>query len=216
MCGTGFLYLILGIVASASHLAFSGEPAIGASGAINGIVGMALVLFPVNKLNCIYFFSMPFIGIFWKWGKFAVKAYWMILFWLVFDIMGAVLGGGNIAYWAHLGGFGAGMLIGYSLLLFNIIETYDPTLIEVLTGKAVERDIYDIDELSARIDTGSKQEPTSLESDHILEQSLLGGMSIQSAEPAKEPLPCLRVLKTTKKERDVYVSSLTKGIRLAM
>ena len=205
------LYLFLGIAASASHLAFSGESAIGASGAINGIVGMALVLYPVSKLNCFYFYSLPFIGMFWKFGTFVIKAYWMILFWLVFDILGAVFGSGNIAYWAHLGGFGVGMLIGCSLLLFNIIETYDPTLIEVLTGKAVEREIYDMDELAAKITPAAKQEAVVFESDRFQQEALQPDPSLQPIEPAKEPLPSLRVLKTTQREKDIYVYFINEG-----
>jgi membrane associated rhomboid family serine protease len=207
----GLIYLFLGIVASTSHLAFNGGAAIGASGAINGIVGMSLVLYPVNKLNCFYFYSLPFVGMFWKYGTFAIKAYWMILFWLVFDILGAIFGGGNIAYWAHLGGFGAGMLIAYSLLLFKIIETFDPTLIEVLTGKAVEREIYDIDELAARIRPAAKQEAVFFESDRIQEQALQPDPSLQPAELPKEPLPSLRVLKTTQREKDIYIYFINEG-----
>ena len=207
----GLIYLFLGIAASASHLAFNGGAAIGASGAINGIVGMALVLYPVTKLNCFYFFSLPIAGMFWKYGTFGVKAYWMILFWLVFDILGAVFGGGNIAYWAHLGGFGVGMLIAYSLLLFKTLETYDPTLIEVLTGKAVEREIYDIDELAARMRPPAKQEAVVFDSDRFQEQALQPDMSLPPAELAKELVPSLRILKTTQREKDIYVYFINEG-----
>ncbi len=206
-----FLYFFLGIVASAAHLAFNGYPAIGASGAINGVVGMSLVLFPVNRLNCFYFFSFPFLGIFWKSGKFVTKAFWMILFWLVFDIAGAIFGGGNIAYWAHLGGFGAGMFIGFSLIMFNVIETYDPTLIDVLTGKATERETYDMDQLAERIRTKKKQEQVPFKSDPILAQLLPSDTSIQPAASPKEPLPNLRVLKTTTREKDVFVYFINEG-----
>ena len=207
----GVLYLFLGIVASASHLTFSEGSAIGASGAINGVVGMSLVLFPVNKLNCIYFFSMPFMGIFWRFGKFTVKAYWMILLWLVYDILGAVFGGGNIGYWAHLGGFGGGMLVGYCLLLFNLVETYDPTLIEVLTGKAVERDTYDMDELAALASRKKKRENVLIEGDPVLDSLLQPDASLYPAEPVKELLPCLRVLRTATREKDVYVYFVNEG-----
>jgi membrane associated rhomboid family serine protease len=207
----GLLYLFLGIVASATHLAFNGNPAIGASGAINGIVGMSLVLFPVNKLDCIYFFSLPFIGIFWKSGKFTAKAFWMILFWLVFDLMGVILGGGNVAYWAHVGGFGAGMLIGFGLIAFNMVETYDPTLMEVLTGKAVERESYDMEELAERIKTKKKREQELYLGHEVAAQTLESDIDLQPAELAKEPLPVLRVLKAIRREKDVYVYFINEG-----
>ncbi len=41
-----FLYLFMGLCASLAHMIFSGEPALGASGAINGVVGVSLVCFP--------------------------------------------------------------------------------------------------------------------------------------------------------------------------
>jgi membrane associated rhomboid family serine protease len=207
----GFLYLFLGIVASASHLAFNGNPAVGASGAINGIVGMSLVLFPVNRLNCIYFFSFPFAGIFWRYGKFTVKAFWMILFWLVFDLLGAIFGGGNIAYWAHLGGFGAGMFIGFSLIALNVLETYDPTLLEVLRGKAVEHKTYDLEELAAIIGPEKKMEKELYLGNNTGMQSLQNDVEAFLAEPAKEPLPILRVLKTIRREKDVYVYFINDG-----
>ena len=204
----GFLYLFLGMVASATHLAFNGHPAVGASGAINGIVGMSLVLFPVNQLNCIYFFSFPFAGIFWRFGKFTVKAYWMILFWLVFDLLGAIFGGGNIAYWAHLGGFGAGMAIGLLLIAFNTLETYDPTLFEVMTGTAAVHKAYDLEELAS---TTRPEEKELYLGNKAGNKSLQNDVEAFLADPPKEPLPILRVLKTIRREKEFYVYFINDG-----
>ena len=143
------LYLFLGIAASAAHMLFDGRPALGASGAINGIVGMSLILFPVNRLHCWYFFSLPFAGLLWKSGRFKVRAYWMIGAWVIFDVLGVVLGGGNTAYWAHIGGFATGLFIGSALISFNVIETYDPTFFDVLAGRPLERTSYDLTELAS-------------------------------------------------------------------
>ena len=52
-------YLGLGIVAGISHLIFTGGSSLGASGAINGIVGMFLVFFPQNEITCYWIFSRP-------------------------------------------------------------------------------------------------------------------------------------------------------------
>ena len=46
------LYIGLGVLAGVSHLLFCGGRAIGASGAINGVVGMYLVFFPENSVSC--------------------------------------------------------------------------------------------------------------------------------------------------------------------
>jgi membrane associated rhomboid family serine protease len=142
------IYLILGFFASASQLLYSEVQSIGASGAIFGVVGMTLVLFPTNRIRCWYCFSMPIMGILWKSGRFEAKAYWIILFFLIFEnILPALKGGGSVGYGAHLGGFAAGIVFGVCLLLFKAVETYDPTLGELLTGERKERDTYDIDEL---------------------------------------------------------------------
>lgn len=207
----GFLYLFLGIVASASHLAFNGNPAIGASGAINGIVGMSLVLFPVNKLNCVYFYSFPFAGIFWKSGTFTAKAFWMILLWCTYDIIGVLLGGGNIAYWAHIGGFVAGMFIALALLLFKAVETYDTTLVDILMGKTVDRETYDMDELAERIRAKKKKEQILLDENYPEATPVQNDIGTEPAEPAKEPIPILRVLKTARRQTDVYVYFINEG-----
>ncbi len=125
------VYLFLGLCASSTHLIFSDIPAIGASGAVNGIVGMTLVLFPVNKLES--FFLFGFLA-----GKFFILSYMMIIIWFVFDIIGAVTGGGGIAYWAHVGGFVSGMAIATILLAYNRIAIYDRTLFDIITGHGRE------------------------------------------------------------------------------
>lgn len=102
------LYVTLGVVAGMAHLTLSGGSAVGASGAINGIVGVYLVLFFENAITCYYFVWILLLFLF---RQFTVSSYWMILFWLAFDIWGAARGGSGVAYFAHLGGFGAGFAV---------------------------------------------------------------------------------------------------------
>jgi membrane associated rhomboid family serine protease len=135
-----FLYLCLGVIAGVVHLVIDGHPAIGASGAINGVVGMALVLFPRNKIHTWYLFAIPFIWLF-KAGKFATKAYWMVLYWLVFDIIGSMGSPDGIAHWMHLGGFAGGMIIALCALKFNLIETYHLTFFDMLAGRTEEDEL---------------------------------------------------------------------------
>jgi len=132
------LYLLLGVCASAMHLTFSTHPAIGASGAINGIMGMSLVLFPVSRLKCVYAFVLPFAFI--KVGKFSIRAFWMITLWFVFDIFGILFGSGGVAYWAHLGGFAGGMIAGWAMLRLDRVAMFDPTLLDVIAGRADEEE----------------------------------------------------------------------------
>jgi len=120
-------YIGLGLVAGISHLVFVGGSMLGASGAINGIVGMFLVLFPQNEITC-YWIFFPYIR------QFSVSSAWMILFWLVFDILGVILGGGGVAYFAHLGGFAGGVVLASLMLKFKMVtmERYEKSLFQVI------------------------------------------------------------------------------------
>ena len=103
-------YLLSGIVAAFSH-AFtdpaSTVPMVGASGAISGILGAYLLLFPHARILLL----APVVGTTY------VPAGIVLGFWFVMQILsGASLGsqGGGVAFFAHIGGFVAGMvLIGF-------------------------------------------------------------------------------------------------------
>ncbi len=115
------IYLGVGLMAAAAHLLFTGGKAVGASGAINGIVGMFLIFFWQNEMDCfllVWLFIRPYVK------TFSVASYWMILLWLVFDIAGAAIGGGSVAYFAHLGGFVAGALLAIALLKLKWVTMY--------------------------------------------------------------------------------------------
>ncbi len=128
------IYLIFGILAAAAHLIFIGEKAIGASGAINGVVGMFLVLFPQNSISIRYF---GFLLVYPFWGRFTISSIWMILFWFAWDIWGASSGSPGVAYWAHIGGFLAGAAIAVLMLKMNWVtmERYERSLLEWLAGE---------------------------------------------------------------------------------
>jgi len=135
-----FLYICLGVIAGVFHLAIDGHPAIGASGAINGVIGMALVLFPRNKIHSWYLIAIPFIWLF-KAGKFAMKTYWMVLYWLTFDIIGSIGSQDGIGHWAHIGGLIGGMIIALCALKFNLIESYHLNLFDMFAGKTEESEL---------------------------------------------------------------------------
>jgi len=118
------LYVLLGVAAGVTHLLFDSDPAIGASGAINGVVGMYLVLFYENGITCYW---APIL-IYWR--QFTVSSFWMILMWLIFDIYGAARGGSGVAYFAHLGGFGAGFGVALYMCMKGWItmERYEKSL----------------------------------------------------------------------------------------
>lgn len=127
------VYLSLGLLAAISHLIFRGGPMIGASGAINGIVGMYLVFFPKNSISC--FMMLIFQPIF-----FSISGFWLILMWFVFDIWGATKGGAGVAYFAHLGGFAGGFVLAVAMLRwkFVVMERYEESILQVFKrGKKI-------------------------------------------------------------------------------
>jgi len=108
-------YLILGFFATTAYLIVNGAyPCLGASGAVNGVVGMYLVLFYRNSISCLLFL-FPFIRIF------SVSSFWIILYGSAFDIIGLLMGSQGIAYWAHLGGLVGGFLMSSGLLEYKFI-----------------------------------------------------------------------------------------------
>lgn len=125
------VYLLLGLASSVVALLFTpqiGERgSIGASGAINGVVGMYLILYPRNDITMLFL-----------WGRgvtFEVSGFWMILMWLAFDIYGAFQGMGNVGYFAHLGGFFMGAGLAVILLLTRRVvmdEKYEESLLDLI------------------------------------------------------------------------------------
>ncbi len=109
------LYLGFGIAAAAAHNIFDSGVALGASGAVNGIVGMATAMYPKNNVSMFYFFL-------YKMGTFELQLWVLSLIWLALDIYRAIGGESGIAAWAHLGGFFAGLVTGMIFLKYSIVE----------------------------------------------------------------------------------------------
>ena len=105
-------YLVCGIIASLAHVFVSVSmgsstliPSLGASGAISGVLGGYLLLFPKRRVRVIMFYQMM-----------EVPAIVAIGIWFAFQLISGigVLGdsqGGGVAFGAHIGGFIAGLLL---------------------------------------------------------------------------------------------------------
>ena len=117
-------YLVCGIIASLSHVFVSGSdsliPSLGASGAISGVLGGYLLLFPSRRVRVIM-----------GRGITTVPAFVALGIWIVFQVisqlgvLGGDQGGGGVAYAAHIGGFIAGLAL---IKLFDIGTQKDTVL----------------------------------------------------------------------------------------
>lgn len=117
------------------HNTVDGNLAVGASGAINGIVGMVLALYPLNRVHMLWVFMF-------RGGSCSCRAWMIIMAWFAFDIWGVAKGGGMVAYWAHLGGLAGGLAIGLVGLHFGWFQLtcYDNrSLLEILRGEEPAR-----------------------------------------------------------------------------
>ncbi len=104
-------YLLCGILAGLAHVYFSPAsaiPAVGASGAISGVMGAYIVLYPRVS---VYTWVPPFFFLYLN--SFLLLAYWFFLQLLSGVVtMGPEAGeGGGVAVWAHIGGFVAGVVL---------------------------------------------------------------------------------------------------------
>ena len=61
----------------------------------------------------------------------------MILYWLAFDIFGAIYGGGMLAYWAHLGGFAGGFGLAWLLVKKGVVtmDEFESSLLDIIDSR---------------------------------------------------------------------------------
>ncbi|MCK0138060.1 rhomboid family intramembrane serine protease [Aliiroseovarius sp. F47248L] len=103
-------YLVSGLGAALLQVAAdvsSVVPMVGASGAITGVMGGYLLLFPRARVDVLFIFVVIF-------RVFPFPAWLMLLLWFGLQVVNGALNwsqmGGGVAYWAHAGGFIAGFL----------------------------------------------------------------------------------------------------------
>jgi membrane associated rhomboid family serine protease len=108
-------YLLTGLVATGVHMLTaptSPVPTVGASGAISGIMGAYLVLYPRARVNYL-FFLVIFIKVI------SIPAWMALVWWFAWQVIAGLpqlnpVGrevSGGVAVWAHIGGFVAGVVL---------------------------------------------------------------------------------------------------------
>ncbi len=106
-----FFYILCGLAAAATQTLVnpsSAVPMVGASGAISGVMGAYVVLYPKVRVH-----MLVILGIFIT--RIVVPAYLMLGYWFLLQLVGGGLaqGEGGVAFWAHAGGFIAGAILIY-------------------------------------------------------------------------------------------------------
>jgi membrane associated rhomboid family serine protease len=105
-------YLLCGLAAAAAHVLSaptSAVPTVGASGAISGVMGAYLILYPNVRVNMLF---PP-----WIFRTFAIRAWIVLIFWFGGQALSAFFTpldpdvSNGVAVWAHIGGFVAGMVL---------------------------------------------------------------------------------------------------------
>ena len=109
-------YLLCGAIAAATQSIANPEstiPMVGASGAISGVMGGYIILYPKVRVHMLVILGFYI-------GKIAVPAYLMLGYWLLIQLVSGTLSvgqeGGGVAFLAHAGGFVAGMVL---IMLFR-------------------------------------------------------------------------------------------------
>ena len=105
-------YIIAGILATLSHYAIdpaSPTPLVGASGAISGVMGVYLLLYPRRRIRTLVIFGLITV--------IELRAAWLLLIWIALQTVQGLLSIGvsdqvSTAFFAHIGGFAVGVAAG--------------------------------------------------------------------------------------------------------
>jgi membrane associated rhomboid family serine protease len=152
-------YLVAGAASGFAHALLEAPPAIGASGAIAGVTGAFLVLFPATRVRCLMVLFI--IGIV------MVPSWFLIGLRIFFDFFSQVFGVRNdIANIAHLAGYGFGAAVAMILLWTGLLsrEPYDLfTLIRQRHRRRVIRGAVDAQaaQRKARVERAARPDPES-------------------------------------------------------
>ena len=122
------LFLLAAVASGVCHYATSDLAAVGASGAINGVMGAFLVFFPRNNVRVLWW-----VYIYARY--FVISSIWVILMWLGWDVFYIAVGAETgVAHWAHVGGFLSGFVVALLLAWLGLVhsDADEQTLLELV------------------------------------------------------------------------------------
>ena len=145
------LYPLLAIGAAVGHMMFDTGTimipgigpqqvivsAVGASGAIMGLAGMYLILFPVHKVHMVSWVRLGLLtGYSMLFKIYSLRGFWVVLLYIAFDVSATILKKQDgVAHWAHLGGFIVGVAFALILLCGRLVNARGGDLLSVLLGR---------------------------------------------------------------------------------
>lgn len=94
-------YFFVGLASAVVHIIYDGRPAIGASGAIMGILGLHVVL-------C--------------FNRFGILGPWIVLVWYLLNITAGIIEATPTTHFAHVGGFLGGIILAWALVILKVVE----------------------------------------------------------------------------------------------
>jgi membrane associated rhomboid family serine protease len=120
-------YLFCGIAATFTQYGIdpgSPVPNLGASGAIAGVLGAYLLMFPRVRVNLFVWPLSVLLAIFTRSPYLRIPAWLMLGLWFAMQLLLGVeglsnMGEGGVAFWAHIGGFIAGLVLTFVLRGFT-------------------------------------------------------------------------------------------------
>jgi len=167
-------------------------PVIGASGAIASLMGAFLARFPKTKIQLGFFYWILRPRLY----RFKAPAFAVLPLWLLLQLLSGVLAGesGGVAYWAHIGGFGFGLVMALALRYTGIEQkadqaiegkvgwSADPRIVKA--GELLEKE--QIDAAISELQTQIAEKPASLDAHEMLPSAYLRKGDTQSYLQAME------------------------------
>ncbi len=136
---TVLVYPLLAVGAALAHMASMAgavlHPMLGASGAVMGLAGMYLILFPVHKVHIAFWLRLSWLFPVYL-RLFAIRGFLVVGLYVALDVLFVSLGiEDNTAHWAHIGGFLIGMGLAIVLLVARVARAQGGDVFSLVLGR---------------------------------------------------------------------------------